>query len=124
MKFIRTGMLYIFDQVNSLNLSDNDVLIVKVLKRIGIDNYLVAVATDGDTHQFTIKGKYLTPLRDTNIVIRHSSIMPLINKKDLEAIIKIIDEYNSGFLVTELETINRLRMIKEKVEAFNNIYDI
>lgn len=125
MKFIIPGQLYILDQKNSLNMYETDIAIVKVLRAISFNKYEVqSVPLDESSPtSFVISGSLLTPLNNSNVIIRHSLQYPLINKEDLKAINNIIQKYINDEKPSN-EDIDRLKMISTKVSSFNDIYKI
>ena len=92
--------VYVFDVMNTLNLKENNVMTVQVLKikRRLFRKTLYGVISLQTGELFTCYKAHLTPLpkvEDKYVIVRYPDNIPIINAVDIAAINEIITETDS-----------------------------
>lgn len=120
MKKLKIGDFCIIDQSNTNKLDITSVPIVKIIGRKGF-KYIIENVEYDDGKMYLVDGRYLTPISDTNIVIRYPISMPIINEKDLKAMKNILQNYENN-KKQNIEDMKRLNMIYLKASHLEDMF--
>lgn len=124
MKRIIIGNLYLLDQENTINSDISIAPIVKVIEKRGLGSYLVQdVDYSGKDCSYIVHKSQLTPIKESNIILRFPISMPIINEYDMAAIKNILLNYTEGKKQTAND-MKRLEMIYLKAVHLANVFGI
>lgn len=126
----KSNEVVLIDPQNTMNLSGDDPIFGKIIKRVGMRTYevdlLIYSNTDGEyissDNTVLLTTDQLGRVNGSGTIIRTPISHPIVNQKDIIAITNIIKMYEEGEK-SRYEDITRMKLFLNKITHFKRIFE-